>query len=47
MTLDSKLLNYLWTEVRLAQGLPTLRPRAFFRFGALLLAYNSAVVLNR
>jgi hypothetical protein len=44
--LDFKLLNYLRTEVRLVQGFPTLRQRAFFRFGARLLAYNSAGVLS-
>ena len=47
MFLDFKLLNYLWTEVRLVQALPTLRQRAFFIFGARLLAYTSAGVLGR
>jgi hypothetical protein len=46
VSLDFKLLNYLWTEVRLVQGLPTPRQWAFFIFGALLLAYNSAGVLS-
>jgi hypothetical protein len=45
--LDFKLLNDLWTEVRLVQGFPTLRQRAFFIFSAPLLAYNSAGVLGR
>ena len=30
MSLDFKLLNYLWTEVRLAQGLPTPRQSGHF-----------------
>jgi len=30
VSLDFKLLNYLWTEVRLAQGLPTPRQSGHF-----------------